>query len=70
MQRDDPPQPSVCQMAGKTKFKSTKKKQSSWTEVHLNLKILTNDPLIGTMNHPVLKISNQMEEFISIQKVK
>ena len=44
-------------------------KQSSVTEVDLNLKILTCDPLIITMNHPRLSVSNQMEEFISIQSV-
>ena len=45
-----------------------KLKQSSGTEVHLNLEILTGDPLIYTMNHPKFNVSRQMEEFISIQR--
>ena len=36
------------------------------TEVHLSWEILTCDPLICTMNHPRLIVSNQIEEFISI----
>ena len=34
------------------------------------LEIPTCDPLICTMNHPRLTVSNQMGEFISIQRVK
>ena len=45
-------------------------KWSFETEVHLNLKSLTCDPLICTMNHPSLIVSSYMEEFISLQKVK
>ena len=44
-------------------------KQSSGTEVHLLLEISSCDPLIWTMNHPRLIISNQVEEFISIQRL-
>ena len=40
------------------------------TEVHLNLKIVPCDPLICIMNHPWFIVSNQMEEFISIQRGK
>ena len=41
------------------------------TEVkYLNLENLACDPLICTMNQSMLIVSNQMEEFISIQRVK
>ena len=36
----------------------------------LNLEILTCEPLKSTMNHPRLIVSIQMEEFISVQRVK
>ena len=39
------------------------------TEVHLILEIRTCNPLICSMNHPRLAMSNQMEEFTSIQRV-
>ena len=38
--------------------------------LHLNLEILTCDPLIFIMGHPRLIASNQMEAFICIQRVK
>ena len=44
-------------------------KQSLGTEVHLNLKSLTCDSLICTMDHPRLTVSNQWEEFISIRRI-
>ena len=40
------------------------------SKLHLNLEILTCDPLICTMRSPRFIVSNQMEEFISIQRVK
>ena len=39
------------------------------TENHINLDILPSSPLISTMNHPRLFVSNHMEEFISLQRV-
>ena len=39
------------------------------TVVHINLESLPCDPLICTMNHPRLIVSNQMEEFSTIQRV-
>ena len=46
-----------------------KQEKSLATEVHLNFEVLTSDPLICTMNLPSLTVSNQMEEFISKQRV-
>ena len=40
-----------------------KYKHSSEIEVYLNLGILISDPLICTITHPRLIVSNQMEEF-------
>ena len=42
----------------------SKIKQSPGTEIHLNLEILIYDPLIWTMNHPRLIISNQMKNLL------
>ena len=44
--------------------------QSSGTKVHLHLGIISCDPLICIMNHFRSILSNQMEEFICIKKVK
>ena len=43
--------------------------KSIGTEVHPSLETLICDPLICTMNHPRLTVSNKREEFISIQRV-
>ena len=39
-------------------------------EYRVNMEIFTCDPLICTMNHPRLIVSNQMEDVISLQRVK
>ena len=38
--------------------------------IHLNLEVLNCDPLLYTLNHPRPIVPNQMEEFISLQRVK
>ena len=38
--------------------------------VNLNLETVTCDPLMCTMSHTRIIVSNKMEEFISIQGVK
>ena len=43
--------------------------QPSEIEVHLNLGVLTGDPYIRTMDHPRIIVPNQMEEFITMQRV-
>ena len=45
-------------------------KQSSGTEIHLNLEILNCGPLIYTMDHAKFKVPIQTEESIRIGKVK
>ena len=47
-----------------------KSKRSLGTEVHLNFEISNCDPLICTMNYPGLFVSNQMDDFISIRRVR
>ena len=43
-------------------------KQSSRTEVHHNLEILTCVLMICTRNHPKFIVTNHMEEYFSIQR--
>ena len=40
------------------------------TEIHLNLDVLTCHPLIHTINHLKFIVSTQMEESISVQRVR
>ena len=46
-----------------------KQNQSSEKEVYL-YKIITCDPLVYTMDHPDLTVSNFMENFIGLKKFK
>ena len=54
--------------SGSARFVKIEQKQSLRTEVHL-FEILTCYPFISTINHHGPIVSNQMEEFIRIQRV-
>ena len=49
---------------------SLRLKRSSKKELQINLKIITCDPLIYTLNHPMLFVSYQVVEPFRIQMVK
>ena len=44
-------------------------KQSSVTDVHLHLEILTCNTLISTMDYPRFTVSNQIREFIRLKLI-
>ena len=43
--------------------------RQKWSSEKYNLDYITIDPSLYTLDHPKFIVSNQMEEFISIQRV-